>query len=101
MVYNKIGSGLFAEIADKYDIPLYVCSDSWKFDPLSVYGFDEEIEKRDGKEVWMNPPPGIEVQNEAFEKIDSNLIAGIISELGVYKPEIFIEEVRRTYPWMI
>ena len=32
-VINKIGSELFAEVARKYDIPVYVCTNSWKFDP--------------------------------------------------------------------
>ncbi|MBW2996124.1 hypothetical protein KY332_02355 [Candidatus Woesearchaeota archaeon] len=99
-VINKIGSEMFAEIADKYDVPVYVCTDSWKFDPLSVFGYEEEIEQRTGKEVWPAAPKGVIVDNKAFENIDSNLITGIISELGVYKPEVFVQEVRRNYPWM-
>ncbi len=99
-VVNKIGSEMFAEIADKYDVPVYVCSDSWKFDPLSVFGYEEKIERRSGNEVWPGAPKGVRIDNRAFEKIGSDLITGIISELGVYKPEIFVEEVRRNYPWM-
>jgi eIF-2B alpha/beta/delta-like uncharacterized protein len=99
-VFNKIGSELFAEVAHKYDVPVYVCTDSWKFDPQSVFGFEEEIEKRPAKEVWPAAPRGVLIDNRAFEKIDPDLIAGIISELGVYKPDVFIEEVKRAYPWM-
>ncbi len=99
-VINKIGSEMFAEIADKYDVPLYVCSDSWKFDPKSVFGYEEEIERRSSEEVWATAPEGVKVSNLAFEKVSSDLITGIISELGVYKPEIFVEEVKRAYPWM-
>ena len=99
-IINKIGSEMFAEFADKYDVPVYICADSWKFDPQSVFGYEEEIEKRSAKEVWINAPKGVLIDNRAFEKIDPDLIAGIISELGVYKPEVFIEEVKRANPWM-
>ena len=99
-VYNKIGSELFAEVADKYDVPVYVCTDSWKFDPQSVFGFEEEIEKRPAKEVWVGAPEGVLIDNRAFEKVNPDLVTGIISELGVYTPEIFVEEVKRAYPWM-
>ena len=45
-VINKIGSELYAEIANKYDIPVYACTDSWKFDTETIFGYEEEIEKR-------------------------------------------------------
>lgn len=99
-VINKIGSELFAEVADKYNIPLYICTDSWKIDPESVFGYKEEIKKRLSAEVWPAAHEGIKISNLAFEKIDPSLIAGIISELGVYSPYTFIEEVRRTYHWL-
>ena len=99
-VCNKIGSELFAEVADKYDVPVYVCTDSWKFDPQSIFGFEEEIEKRPAKEVWPAAPSGVRIDNRAFEKVNPDLVTGIISELGVYTPEIFVEEVKRAYPWM-
>ena len=36
----------------------------------------------------------------AFEKIDPQLITGIISELGIFMKKSFIEEIRRAYPFM-
>ncbi len=99
-IINKIGSELFTEIANKYQIPVYCCTDSWKFDPLSIFGYEEEIEERSYKEVWKNKPKGVKICNYAFEKISPDLITGIISEIGIYKPEIFIEEIRRNYSWM-
>lgn len=99
-VINKIGSELTAEIAEKWDIPLYVCTDSWKFDPKSVFGYEEEIEKRPPTEIWPTAPKGVLINNFAFERINPNLITGVISELGIYKPTIFVEEIRRAYPWM-
>jgi len=99
-IINKIGSELFAEIADKFDVAVYSCTDSWKFDPATVFGYEEEIEKRAKKEVWPTPPKGVTIDNHAFEKVDPEIVTGIISELGIYKPTIFIEQVRRQYPWM-
>lgn len=98
--YNKIGSEMFAEIASKLNIPVYIATDSWKFDPQTVFGFNEEIEKRDSNEVWPKHPKNVKIENYAFEKINPELISGIISELGIFKPQAFIEEVRRNYKFM-
>lgn len=99
-IYNKIGSEMFAEIAHKYDIPVYIATDSWKFDPKTVFGFNEEIEERNPEEVWPNAPKKIKIENLAFEKIDPDIISGIISEIGIFKPQIFIEELRSNYKFM-
>jgi translation initiation factor 2B subunit (eIF-2B alpha/beta/delta family) len=99
-IYNKIGSDMFAIIADKYDIPLFACGDSWKFDPKGIAGHEEKIEFRSPSEIWPSAPKGIKIENPCFEKIDPHLVAAIISELGVYPHENFIEEVKKTYPWL-
>lgn len=98
--YNKIGSEMFAEIANKFDIPVYIATDSWKFDPRTIFGYNEEIEKRNKNEVWKNAPSKLKIQNYAFEKISPNLISGIISELGIFKPEMFVEEIKSRYKFM-
>jgi len=100
-IINKIGSGAFADLANKRGIPVYVITHSWKFEPESLKGFEEEIEKRSEKEVWRNKPKNVRICNFVFEKIDANLITGIISELGVFRPEVFVEEVKKTYEWLI
>ena len=100
-VINKIGSELACETAKKYEIPVYVCTNSWKFDPKTIFGFPEIIEKRPKNEVWNNPPKGVNIINPAFEKIDPDLITAIISELGVLSPANFVDSVKKTYPWMI
>ncbi len=99
-VINKIGSELYAEIANKFDIPVYACADSWKFDTETIFGYEEEIEKRRGDEIWKNPPKGVTIDYFAFEKVSPDLVTGIISELGIYKPHIFIQEVRINNRWM-
>jgi len=99
-VANKIGSELFADVARKYDTPVFICTDSWKFDAQTIFGYDTQIEKRGVKEIWKNPPKGVKIQNIAFELVDPNLIDGIISELGIYNVDNFISEVKKAYPWM-
>ncbi len=99
-VINKIGSELIAEVANKYDVPVYVCTDSWKFDPLTIFGKDVKIEERNPNEVWKNPPKNVKVANFAFEKIDPELITGVITELGIYRPSVLLEEIKSAYPWM-
>ncbi|MBN2101771.1 MAG: hypothetical protein JW716_02795 [Candidatus Aenigmarchaeota archaeon] len=99
-VINKIGSELFAEIASRYDVPFYVCSDSWKLDPASVFGFEEEIEQRNPDEVWEKRPKNVTIFNPAFEIINPGLVTGIISEMGVFRPELFVDEVQEKYPFL-
>lgn len=98
-VINKIGSEMFAETAERLDVPVYSCVDSWKFDPKTVFGYEEAIEERIA-DIWPTAPEGIEIDKHIFEKIKPDLIAGIISELGIYSPEIFVEEAKRAWPWM-
>lgn len=99
-VINKIGSELVAETCQLFKVPLYICTDSWKFDPQSLHKKETEIEYRPTKEVWENPPKNLKILNPAFEKINPRLITGIISEFGVLKPEEFINKVIKNYPWM-
>lgn len=100
-VINKIGSELFAEVAHRYDIPVYVCANSWKFDPETIFGFTEEIEQRAAREVWKKPPKNVDIDNSAFEIISPGLVTGVITELGIYEPQVLVEEIRREYPWMV
>lgn len=100
-VVNKIGSELFALAAQKMGVPVYSCANSWKFDPKTVFGFEEEIEERPPVEVWNKPPKGVKIDNHAFEIIAPELVSGVITELGVYPPQMLVEEIKRFYPWMI
>ena len=97
-VINKIGSEMFAEVAHNYDVPIYSCTDSWKFDVGSVFAFESQIEQRFAREVWANKPKNVKISNFAFEKVNPENITGIISELGIFRPTIFLEEFRRGYP---
>ncbi len=94
-VINKIGSGTFAEIAKKYNVPVYVCANSWKFDPDTTKGHKEIIEIRGPKEVWEKTPKNVKIENIAFESISPELITGIISEKGIHKPKEFAKIMKK------
>lgn len=100
-VINKIGTTMFVEFANLYQIPVYSCTNSWKFDPATIGGTDEPIEERDAKEVWEDAPAGVTIVNPAFELTPADRISGIITELGVFKPETLITEIQKAYPWMV
>jgi ribose 1,5-bisphosphate isomerase len=96
-IYNKIGSETIGILASFFDIPLYFCSDSWKFDFQTIFGFDEEIEKRQAKEVWNRPPKNVKIYNFAFDQISPKYITGIISEIGVYDHSSFVDIVSKKF----
>lgn len=100
-VINKIGNKMMAEIAQKYDVPRYCCSFSWKFDPKTAMGKIEKLESRDEKEVWPGKPKNLKISNIVFEEIPSNLITGIISELGILDPGAFVADFSIKYPFLM
>lgn len=100
-VINKIGTRQMLDFAQKYDVPAYTCTNSWKLNPETLYGADEEIEERDPAEVWPEAPKGVKIHNPAFEISDPDDITGVICELGIVKPEALLSEVKTAYPWMI
>ncbi|MEM4640991.1 MAG: hypothetical protein QXW65_00505 [Candidatus Pacearchaeota archaeon] len=99
-VINKIGNKMMAEMAHKYEVPCYACTFSWKFDPKTTLGKIEKLETRKASEVWKNKPKGLKINNVIFEEIPSELITGIISELGILKPETFVSELEKNYPFL-
>ncbi len=88
-VINKIGSGLIARTAKSMKKPVYICTDSWKYDP-ETKDKAEQIEERDPKEIWERAPKGVRIHNYAFEVIPPETITGIISEYGIHKPKKFV-----------
>lgn len=99
-IYNKIGTESLAARAQELKIPAYSVTNSWKFDPQTINGTEEEIEQRSPAEVWENPPKGVTILNPAFEYTSPDVVTGIITELGIFKPETLVTEVQKAYPWM-
>ena len=95
-VVNKIGSNMFAQAAASKNIPVYVCSHSWKYDPETAYA-PEMIEERSPDEVWPNAPSKVKILNPAFDVIDKRHITAIVSELGVLWPADFVRQVKQSF----
>ena len=87
-VINKVGSGMFAQIAKSNKIPIYILGDSWKYFPKEI-----KMETRNFKEVWKTSK-NIKIKNPAFELINKKLITKIISELGIMSYNQFIKKIK-------
>lgn len=91
-VANKIGTYSVAVLARAHDIPFYVAAPYSTIDLATVSGEDIVIEQRNPMEVVAvhggRPvaPEGVDVYNPAFDVTPADLIAGIITERGVFKP---------------
>jgi translation initiation factor 2B subunit (eIF-2B alpha/beta/delta family) len=85
-VINKVGSGMFAELAKNHNVPVYIVADSWKFSYNKV-----PIEQREINEVWDSAPENIKIKNPAFEFVDKKYLTGIITELGLMKYNDFVK----------
>ncbi|MBR9706706.1 hypothetical protein GOV14_06745 [Candidatus Pacearchaeota archaeon] len=83
-VVNKIGSGMFAQIARANKIPVYILADSWK------YSRNIKLEQRDPDEIW-DTKKRIKIKNPAFGLVKKKYIKRIISELGTLTYDQFIE----------
>lgn len=88
-VANKIGSLMVALAAKRYDVPFYVAAPISTFDNVNNI-FDITIEQRDKDEVLKINDKYItkketQVENPAFDIVESDLITGIITEEGIKK----------------
>jgi translation initiation factor 2B subunit (eIF-2B alpha/beta/delta family) len=88
-VINKVGSGMFAEMARQNDIPVYIIADSWK------YTDHVDLEERNFHEVWKDKPKKVKVKNLAFEKIPEDCVKRVVSELGTYTLSTFIKKAKQ------
>ena len=86
-VINKVGSGMFAEIAHANKVPVYIVADSWK------YARKIKLEQRDSKEIWDTKK--VLIKNPAFELIKRKYVTGIVSELGILSYGEFLRKVRK------
>ncbi len=99
-VANKIGTYTRAVLADRHDIPFYVAIPLSTVDWELRSGFDIPIEERDESEVlgaWgINPEgrreyvrianPTSHAVNPGFDVTLAELITGIITPVGIFKP---------------
>src|SRR3989344_2556791 len=74
-VINKIGSGMYAEIAYLHKKPVYIIADSLKYSERAV-----KIEHRIPEEIWNEDLKNLRVDNPAFSIITKKYITKIISD---------------------
>ena len=92
-VANKIGTYTVAVLAQAHGIPFYVAAPYSTIDLGTKSGKDIPIEQRNPVEVTKvhggDPiaPSGIDVYNPAFDVTPADLITGIITERGVFRPD--------------
>ena len=89
---NKIGTSTVAIAAKYYNIPFYAAAPKSTIDLSIESGNDIIIELRDEEEVTMVNgkricAEGVKIINPSFDVTDNSLIAGIITEDGIFKPE--------------
>jgi methylthioribose-1-phosphate isomerase len=87
---NKIGTYSVAVLAQHHGIPFYVAAPWSTIDPSIASGEAIPIEERDGDEVRstggrQTAPSETPVYNPAFDVTPAELIAGIITERGVFR----------------
>ena len=100
-VANKIGTYSVAVLAKAHGIPFYVAAPYSTIDLKTQTGADIPIEQRNPLEVTTihgsHPiaPHGVVVYNPAFDVTPAELITGIITERGIFKPGELADEFQR------
>jgi methylthioribose-1-phosphate isomerase len=87
---NKIGTYPLAVLAARHGVPFYVAAPVSTIDPETATGEDIPIEERDPlevKEVFGTPvtPQTADAANFAFDVTPNDLIAAIITDVGVLR----------------
>ncbi len=88
---NKIGTYSVALAAQAHKIPFYIAAPRSTIDRSIPSGNEIPIEERDPREVVsfggiLTAPEGIAVYNPAFDVTPADLIAGIVTEVGILRP---------------
>ncbi len=85
---NKVGTSQLALAANEARVQFYVCSETYKFSPMTLFGDMVTIEERDISEV-VRPgeiPDSVKVFNPVFDSTPARYIDAIITEEGMISP---------------
>jgi methylthioribose-1-phosphate isomerase len=98
---NKIGTYTVAVLAREHQIPFYVAAPLSTIDLKTPDGQHIPIEERNAKEVThvggsRLTPEGAHVWNPAFDVTPNQLIAGIITERGIFRAP-YTESLARAF----
>jgi methylthioribose-1-phosphate isomerase len=98
---NKVGTYTLAVLAREHRIPFYVAAPLSTIDLNTADGDHIPIEERNAREVThvggsQLAPDGAHVWNPAFDVTPHHLIAGIITERGIFRPP-YSESLKRAF----
>lgn len=98
---NKIGTYAVAVLAREHQIPFYVAAPLSTIDLATPDGQHIPIEERNAREVThvgsaQLAPAGAHVWNPAFDVTPSHLIAGIITERGIFRAP-YTDSLKRAF----
>ncbi len=85
---NKVGTSQLALAAHESRVQFYVCAETYKFSPMTLFGDMVAIEERDISEI-VRPgevPEDVKVFNPVFDSTPAQYIDAIITELGMISP---------------
>jgi len=90
-VANKIGTYTVAVLAKRHGVPFYVAAPRSTIDLQIKSGAEIPIEERPAREVThvgetQLVPDGVPVRNIAFDVTPAELVAAIITEVGIARP---------------
>ena len=96
-VFNKIGTYTLSIVANEHDIPFYVAAPVSTFDFINMEN-DIEIELRNPDEMRFMAgtqiaPLDVNVYNPAFDATPMEYVSALITENGIFKPPLLLEEV--------
>jgi eIF-2B alpha/beta/delta-related uncharacterized proteins len=99
---NKVGTYTLAQIARLNQIKFFSAAEIYKYNPLTKFGIDQQIEKRSEKEIWGDGlyameksqpipiPKNLSIENIAFDLTPFSLINAYITEEGIIPPQMII-----------
>ncbi len=95
---NKIGTYTVAVLAKEHRIPFYVAAPVSTIDLATADGSGIPIEERNAREVThvktvRLTPEGAGIRNPAFDVTPHHLVAGIITERGIFRAP-YVESLR-------
>lgn len=88
VLINKIGTSQIALIANEARVPFLVCSETYKFSPISLFGDLVKIEERGRAEIIgdASVPDSVKVRNPVFDATPPEYIDSIVTEIGMIPP---------------
>lgn len=96
---NKIGTSQVALAANESRVPFIVCSETYKFSPMTLFGDMVTIEERETLEV-VKPgeiPDSVKVFNPVFDSTPAKYIDAIVTEAGMVAPTAAYEIMIRQF----